>query len=160
MFGNLFSGAGALEATAAMIERTWPLPTVTARELSAMLLKKTPVMLFDVRTREEYERSHIAEAELLEPGTGPDEFMRDYGGRVRGVTLVFYCSVGQRSSEMLARIRDRCLASGAVECYNLRGGIFRWYNEGFPVFDTKGETPDIHGYNALWGMMIEKRKKK
>ncbi|NTV99093.1 MAG: rhodanese-like domain-containing protein, partial [Chlorobiaceae bacterium] len=75
-----------------------------------------------------------------------------------GRDIVFYCSVGQRSSELLARLESVCVKSGAKSCRNLRGGIFRWYNEGKPVVDAGGMTDDIHGYDPIWGMMLERRR--
>jgi hypothetical protein len=41
---------------------------------------------------------------------------------------------------------------------NLRGGIFRWYNEGKPVVDASGMTDDIHKFDPIWGMMVERRR--
>ena len=95
----------------------------------------------------------------MTPQTATDDFIRENGEMIRGKTAVFYCSVGQRSSDFLNRVYKACKTAGAKECHNLRGGIFRWYNEGRPVVNGNGETDDIHGYNPLWGMMIEKRSK-
>ncbi len=160
MFGNIFNTSSALDATESMIEKNYPVPLVSAEKLSAMLQKEKNIALFDTRTREEYQKSHISGAVLVTPQTKTDDFIREYGGLIREKTVVFYCSVGQRSSDFLNRVYKACMAAGAKECYNLRGGIFRWYNEGNPVVNGNGETDDIHGYNPLWGMMIEKRAKK
>ena len=157
MFGNIFNASGALDATESMIEKTYPVPLVSAEELSAMLQKKKNIVLFDTRTSEEYEKSHIAGGMLLPPQTSTDNFIKKYGEQIREKTVVFYCSVGQRSSEFLNRVQKACREAGAEECYNLRGGIFGWYNRGHPVVNADGETDDIHGYNALWGMMIKNR---
>ncbi len=159
MFDKLFNGPAALDLTALMIEKTFPLPTVSADELLALLKQDKPVVLFDTRTREEYERSHLENAENVDPDMRAETFMQTYGDRIPDRTVVFYCSVGQRSSEFLQRVLESCRTAGARECYNLRGGIFRWYNEGLPVFDSRGETHDIHGYNPLWSMMVERRSK-
>lgn len=160
MSDNILNRSGALDATESMIEKNYPVPLVSAKELSAMLQKRENIVLFDTRTQEEYEKSHISGALLLLPQTPADDFIREHGEMMRERTAVFYCSVGQRSSDFLNRVYKACKAAGAKECYNLRGGIFRWYNEGHPVVNGTGETDDIHGYNPLWGMMIEKRAKK
>ena len=160
MSDNILNRSGALDATESMIEKNYPVPLVSAKELSAMLQKRENIVLFDTRTQEEYEKSHISGALLLPPQTPADDFIREHGEMMRERTAVFYCSVGQRSSDFLNRVYKACKAAGAKECYNLRGGIFRWYNEGHPVVNGTGETDDIHGYNPLWGMMIEKRAKK
>ena len=157
MFGNIFNISGALGATENMIEKTYSVPLVSAEELSTMLQKQKSIVLFDTRTPEEYEKSHIAGGLLLPPQTPTDDFIKKYEALIREKTVVFYCSVGQRSSEFLNRVQKACRQAGAKECYNLRGGIFGWYNQGHPVVNADGETDDIHGYNALWGMMIKKR---
>ena len=159
MFGNIFNRSGALDITESMIEKSHPVPLVSAEELLAMLQKEQNIVLFDTRTPEEYEKSHISGALLLPPQTPTDDFIKEHGALIREKTAVFYCSVGQRSSDFLNRVYKACKATGAKECYNLRGGIFHWYNEGHPVVNGIGETDDIHGYNPLWGMLIEKRKR-
>jgi len=159
MLGNLLSPSGALGATENMIEKKIPVPVISARELVVMLDAKESVILFDTRTGEEYEKSHIEGAVHVEPNTPTKAFIERYADTIRNKKLVFYCSVGQRSSEFLNRVQQECLDAGAIACYNLRGGIFRWYNEGHPVVDSRGATDNIHGYNPLWGMMVEKRRK-
>ena len=157
MSGNFLTRSGALDATESTIEKNYPVPLVSAKELSTMLQKEESTALFDTRTQEEYEKSHISGAVLVPPQTPTDDFIREHGEMIRGKTAVFYCSVGQRSSDFLHRAYKACKAAGAKECHNLRGGIFRWYNEGYRVVNGNGETDDIHGYNPLWGMMIKKR---
>ena len=159
MFDKLFNGTAALDLTASMIEKNFPLPTISTEELRAMLRNGRPIGLFDIRTREEYDTSHLETAENIDPGMEAETFVQAYGDRMQNRTVVFYCSVGQRSSEFLQRVLDPCRTTGTRECYNLRGGIFRWYNNGFPVFDKEGETHEIHGYNLLWSMMVERRDK-
>lgn len=159
MFDSILNRFGALDATESMIEKNYPVPLVSSRELSAMLQTGKEIALFDTRTHEEYQKSHLPEAVLVTPQTTTDDFIREYGDSIRGKTVVFYCSVGQRSSDFLNRVYKACKTAGAKECYNLRGGIFRWYNDGHPVVNENGETDDIHGYNPLWSMMIEKRSK-
>lgn len=157
MFETIFSPSAALGVTESLIEKTFSLPVLSTKELSALLENKERLVLFDVRTQEEYAMSRIDGAIHLDPGTSANSFLEDYGGRIPGARLIFYCSVGQRSSEFLGRVHEACMQAGAKACSNLRGGIFRWYNEGRPVVNDEGETDDIHGYNAVWGMMIEKR---
>lgn len=157
MFGNIIDKQGALDVTESMIEKSYPVPLLSADELARRLKNKEKIILFDTRTAEEYAKSHIDGAVQLPPETPSSDFIREYGALIREKTVLFYCSVGQRSSNYLNRVYRACKAEGAQECYNLRGGIFRWYNQGHPVVNENGETDDIHGYNPLWGMMIEKR---
>lgn len=147
-----------LEGVITLIERTHRVETLATADLAELLAGEEPPLLFDVRTPGEYGKSRIAEALLLDPRTGPEEFEARYAALVAGRDTVFYCSVGQRSSELLERVEGVCRKAGARSCRNLRGGIFRWYNEGRPVVDASGSTDDIHGYDPVWGMMVERRR--
>lgn len=154
----MFGSDWLLDATIMMIERTNRVKNLATEELAAMLAGPEPPLLFDIRTVVEYEKSRIATAVRLDPDIGPDDFTARYGSLVSGRDLVFYCSVGQRSSELLERVESACGKARAKSCRNLRGGIFRWYNEGRPVVDASGLTDDIHSYDPIWGMMVERRR--
>ena len=147
-----------LDAAIMMIERTHRVENLTTDELAALLDGPEPPLLFDIRTAGEYEKSRIATAVRVDPDTGPDEFAACCAYLMAGCDIVFYCSVGQRSSELLERMESVCVNAGAKSCRNRRGGIFRWYNEGRPVVDASGETDDIDTYDPLWAMMVERRR--
>jgi len=146
-----------LDATVRLIERTHRVESAATEELAAMLAGEEPPLLFDVRTAREFDTSRIAAAVRLDPDMGADEFRDRYGALMAGRGAVFYCSVGQRSSELIQRVEDACRQAGARSCRNLRGGIFRWYNEGRPVVDASGTTDNIDGFDAVWGTMVERR---
>ncbi len=155
----MFGADWLFDAALMLIEHTHRVENVTTEELQAMLAGQAePPLLFDVRTAREFDTSRIASAVLLDPDMGTDEFRERYGAFMAGRNAVFYCSVGQRSSELLERVEDACRQAGARSCRNLRGGIFRWYNEGRPVFDASGVTDNIDGFDAVWGAMVERRK--
>ncbi len=154
----MFGSDWLLDATIMMIERTHRVENLATDELAAMLAGAEPPLLFDVRTAGEYEKSRIATAVRVDPDTGLDDFAARYAALLAGRDLVLYCSVGQRSSELLKRVESVCGKAGAKSCRNLRGGIFRWYNEGRPVVDASGETDDIDTYDPLWAMMVERRQ--
>jgi rhodanese-related sulfurtransferase len=147
-----------LDAAIMVIERTHRVENIAADELAAKLAGPAPPLLFDIRTAPEYARSHILTAVRLDPAASADIFAARHGPFLAGRDIVFYCSVGQRSSELLARLEGVCGRAGAKSCRNLRGGIFRWYNEGKPVVDAGGVTDDIDGYDPIWGMMVERRR--
>ena len=150
----MFGSDWLLDAAIMMIERTHRVENLATDELAAMLAGSEPPLLFDIRTAGEYEKSRIATAVRIDP----DNFASCYAALVTGRDLVFYCSVGQRSSELLERVESACRNAGAKSCRNLRGGIFRWYNEGRPVVDASGETDDIDGYDPIWTMMVYRRR--
>ena len=154
----MFGSDWLLDATIMMIERTHRVENLATDELAAQLAGPEPPLLFDIRTAGEYEKSRIATAVRVDPDNAPDDFAVRYAALLAGSDIVFYCSVGQRSSELLERVENVCGKAGAKSCRNLRGGIFRWYNEGRPVVDASGMTDDIDGYDSIWGMMVERRR--
>lgn len=147
-----------LDAAIMIIERTHRVECLAADELAAMLSGPEPPLLFDIRTTQEYGKSHIESAVRLDPDTGPDDFDARFVSLTAGRDIVFYCSVGQRSSELLARLESVFVKAGAKSCRNLRGGIFRWYNEGKPVVKVSGRTDEIDGHDPIWGLMVERRR--
>ena len=147
-----------LDAAIVVIERAHRVEHLGTDELAALLAGSEPPLLFDIRTAEEYETSRIATAVRVDPDIDSDAFVDRYGSLLAGHDLVFYCSVGQRSSELLERVESECGKAGAKSFRNLRGGIFRWYNEGKPVVDGSGITDNIDGYDPIWGMMVERRR--
>ena len=147
-----------LDAAIVVIDRTHRVEHLGTDELAGMLAGPEAPLLFDIRTAEEFEKSFIATAVRVDPDIDSDAFVDRYGSLLAGHDLVFYCSVGQRSSELLERVESECGKAGAKSFRNLRGGIFRWYNEGRPVVDASGMTDNIDGYDPIWGMMVEGRR--
>lgn len=88
------------------------------------------LIIFDVRQQSEFDISLLAGAIRVAPYIATDDFMASYRDIVIGNTLVFYCSVGQRSSALANRVQNELVNAGATEIYNLEGGIFRWLNDG------------------------------
>ncbi|EAT58526.1 rhodanese-like domain-containing protein [Chlorobium ferrooxidans] len=154
----MFAPDWLLDRAITLIERTHRVEHLKSYELAAMLAGADPPLLFDTRTAEEYEVSHIAGALPINPDTSQDDFTARYGSLLKGRDLIVYCSVGQRSSDLLERVESACAKAGAGSWRNLSGGIFRWYNEGRPVVNAEGVTDDIHRYDPIWGMMVERRR--
>jgi rhodanese-related sulfurtransferase len=158
MFENIFFNPASLAFTEMLIEATTAVSNISTEafvQLYADAGRK--LLILDVRAPEEYSLSHIRLARQVDPEITTDEFMKRFRHDLEGKTVVLYCSVGQRSSLLLRRIREVCLESGAEDLHNLKGGIFRWYNEGYPVVNSEGETDDIHPFNPLWGLLVKKR---
>ena len=120
-------------------------------------MDKSGVLLFDTRPMAEYAVSHIDGALQLDPNVSAAKFAQLYGEKAAGKTLVFYCSVGHRSSGVAARAAEQLPEAGAI--YNLRGGIFDWHNAGRPVVNAGGETEQIHPYNKNWGQLVTRQDK-
>lgn len=125
----------------------------------AVRLVETPddVLLFDVRELAEFEVSRLPGAIRIDPATATADFLALHGDRVRGKSVIFYCSVGVRSSKLAGRLTDPLAERGARGVYNLSGGIFRWHNDGRPLADAHGATPLVHPYDRTWGRFIQRR---
>jgi len=113
------------------------------------------VVLFDVRDPAEYDVSRIGGAIRVDPSVEAAAFLDTHAEALRGRTVVFYCSVGERSSRLARRVAARTPDTGPI--YNLAGGLFRWHNEDKPVVAERGETTAIHPFNRKWGRLIERQ---
>lgn len=143
-------------------------PMLTHLEPSAfeaMVASGKPVMVFDVREESEYAVSHLAGATRVAPNSDAAEFVARLASGVKGKAIVFYCSVGVRSSTLASKAAALLVQQGAVSVSNLRGGIFRWSNEGRPLEKgaaSPGKASNsgvpVHPYNASWGRLIEEPK--
>ena len=118
---------------------------------------RTRLLIFDVRNPNEFAVSHIQDAIRVDPDRTGNEFARTFANTIKGKDLVFYCSVGYRSSVLLDRVQQHALKAGAISLANLRGGIFRWYNERHSVVRCDAQVDTVHPYNALWGQLLRKR---
>lgn len=122
-------------------------PFISPEELAKNSEK---VYLLDTRSVAEYNTSHINGARFVNYDFFNIKKVEDIS---KDATIVVYCSVGWRSE----RIGERLQKNGYTNIYNLYGGMFQWYNEGYPVVNEKGETNDIHTYNTEWGRWVNKR---
>jgi rhodanese-related sulfurtransferase len=114
-------------------------------------------LVLDVRQEEEYSVSHLNGAVQVNPAMTADTFAAVFGDRLKGKHVLFYCSVGYRSSEFADRVAQVARAQGVASMQNLTGGIFRWFNEAHPVFRDGQEVHEVHPYDAIWGRFLKKR---
>lgn len=118
------------------------------------------IVVFDVRQPEEFDVSHIDGAIQVTPGIDASEFIEDYGDLLDGKQVIFYCSVGRRSSELASKLNHLDKNYGAQSSQNLIGGIFSWVNQGRELSDTAQEvTNKVHPYNERWGRLVEDQSK-
>ncbi len=115
-------------------------------------------IIFDVREKREFEISHIKGAYQLNPSSWASQFMKKYGQQVKGKRVVFYCSVGVRSSKMARYLKQDLLNAGATSVVNLTQGLFGWSNNKYPMVNEKGATPFIHPYNDHWGQLLKSKE--
>ena len=123
------------------------LPT---RELAAWLAdtnRPQPVLL-DVRQADEFAVSHLAGARQVAPDAKADALKALVA---TNQTVVVYCSVGYRSSELARRL----MKNGITNVFNLEGSIFQWANEGRALAGTNGPAAKVHPYNDRWGALLK-----
>lgn len=106
-----------------------------------------PVIL-DVRLPEEYEVSHLAGAQQVDPKIPLPE-LRSKIATNRPV--VVYCSVGYRSSALA----ERLMQAGVTNVFNLEGSIFKWANEGRPLRRQETNAHTVHPYNIRYGVLLK-----
>jgi len=127
-------------------------PTVTPAALLPELSRPVPPVLLDARTPAEFKVSHLRGARFVNYDSLATE---KFAGLDRNQPVVVYCSVGYRSE----RLGERLHALGFRQVRNLYGGLFKWVNEGYPVYNAQGRTNNVHPYSALWGMWLERGQK-
>jgi len=138
-----------------------PVPNITFEELKTKLASQdsSRYVLFDARPAEEYNVSHLARAIQIDPELPAEQFLAQYSDSLKNKNVVFYCSVGYRSSLFLRRVQRELQNRNVPAAFNLQGGIFRWYNEGNTVVDVRGPTDNVHPYDKFWGSLLKERKK-
>ncbi len=110
------------------------------------------VIFIDSREKQEYEVSHIQDAKWV----GYDDFNMNRLKEVpKDRKIIVYCSVGARSENISLKLEE----AGYKDVSNLYGGIFEWVNQGYPVYNTEGQTNKVHPYNMLWGVWLNKGEK-
>ena len=65
--------------------------------------------------------------------------------------IVVYCSVGIRSGQAAARLRQ----AGFTHVLNLDGGIFEWAAHGGRLEGDSVSPPRVHPYNAFWALFLD-----
>lgn len=130
---------------------------LSGAELSQWSAENKDIILIDVREEEEYAVSHIDGALRIDPKASASEVAKRIGSITSGKDVVFYCSVGVRSSQLADRAKDELQAMGAGDIYNLSGGIFAWHNEERALISDAGNTQMVHPYDRVWGKLVNRQ---
>jgi len=104
-------------------------------------------LVIDVRTREEYNYSHLPAAVQMDPDIETKKALKIIG---KDRSVVVYCSVGYRSSQLAARL----MKAGLTHVTNLEGSVFAWANEGFPLENDGRPASKVHPYSHVAGKML------
>ena len=105
-------------------------------------------VLVDARTPPEFAVSHLRGALPIDPYR---PLLPSLSGAARDTALVVYSSAGYRGARVSSWLKEQ----GYTTVVNLAGGIFKWVNEGRPVFREEGRpTAMVHPYDQRWGYLV------
>ena len=105
-------------------------------------------LLLDARKEEEYQVSHLQNARLV-PSIIDD--LVTWNGIDACTPIVVYCSVGYRSGKVASYLKSL----GYKKVFNLKGSIFKWYNEGRSIYRENKRVNEVHPYNKFWGYLLK-----
>lgn len=97
----------------------------------------TGVQVLDVRTAEEYSKSHIKDA-LQADWLNKKQFAERIQHLDKSKSLLVYCASGVRSAQAMRWLAQQ----GFTEVYNLQDGLTGWKIEGKPLV-TEVEVPQM-----------------
>lgn len=109
-------------------EEQFPYTTIGTDDAKRMI--EAGIRVIDVRQQAEWNRGHIAEAELV-----PISSIYSFGKALQELHImpdeevIFVCAAGQRSA-MAAEIASLL---GLRKVYNLANGMNGWVNRGYPI---------------------------
>lgn len=104
-------------------------------------------LLLDARTQEEYEVSHLMNAQLASSNL---EDLTKITEINLATPIVVYCSVGYRSAAIARRLQSQ----GYKNVFNLNGSIFQWVNEGRLVYRAGKPVNKVHSYQKFWQYLL------
>lgn len=135
------------------IRRRFPrVPRLTTIEFAQKLedSKEFHPLVLDARSKEEYAVSHLIDARRININAVT---LKQAFREPTNQAIVVYCSVGYRSAKVVQQLQQ----AGFNQIFNLEGGLFQWANEQRPLFHAGQPTQRVHPYNAVWGLLIERR---
>ena len=114
-----------IAATAALTSCNAQSNQVDAKTFAAKI-KEGNVTLVDVRTPDEYNSGHIANATNIDIYS--NTFMNQIGALPKDKTVMVYCRSGSRSAQAAAKLRQM-----GYTVMDLAGGIGSWSGAGMPL---------------------------
>lgn len=139
--------------TLRLVREAFPdVPQMSTQQLAAMRADDTAphIVLLDARSAAEFKVSHLPGAVLA---SNTRMALDALGARDPARTVVVYCSVGYRSSGLAEKLRAR----GIENVFNLEGSLFRWANEGRPLYRGEERVYQAHPYDEEWGQLLDRR---
>jgi rhodanese-related sulfurtransferase len=106
-------------------------------------------LILDARTQTEYEISHLKGAVPIDPYQPSLNPLKE---TPKTSAIVVYSSASYRG----ARVASWLQKEGYAGVTNLAGGIFKWVNEGRPIFRAEGRpAATVHPYDQRWGLLVD-----
>ena len=134
--------------TLRFVRETFPgVPQLSTEQLAELLAEDADVLLLDARSKEEFETSHLQGAVRATSVRAARKVLEEHG---EGPTVVVYCSIGYRSSRLAQQLRDH----GVENVFNLEGSLFKWANEGRPVYRGSAPVRPVHPFDEDWGELL------
>ena len=136
--------------TLRFVRETFPdVPQLSTERLAELLVEDGEVVLLDARSKEEFATSRLQGAVRATSVRTARKALEEHGEKP---TVVVYCSVGYRSSRLSQQLR----AQGVDNVFNLEGSLFKWANEGRPVYRGSVRVRQVHPFDADWGELLDK----
>lgn len=115
-------------------------------------VKKDSVKFLDTREFAEFNVSHLEDAIWVGYNTFNPQVVVDSIPN-KETHIIVYCSIGVRSEDIGEKLQEM----GYENVQNLYGGIFKWKNDGYPVFNLEEiETENVHAFDKHWGKLLTK----
>lgn len=150
-----FGSPASLEEVAVHLEDQYPdLDHITPPALERLQSEAADVIVLDVREEKEYAVSRLPGAVRVSPAANESHVLELLAGETEEAHIVFYCSVGVRSSKLADRVSDALRSAGVQGVSNLRGGVFAWHNQGRALENGNGGTIWVHPYSEKWGRLL------
>lgn len=127
------------------IQEDFPLVKHIEIDELARALDEENILLIDVREADEFAISQIQGARNIQ---SPEKVNSDEQTRI-----VVYCSVGYRSALFTHNLQEM----GFKNVFNLRGSIFAWANQGYPLYQNGERTNKVHPFNTKWGRLLNEK---
>lgn len=167
----------ALRLIIAALKSKYPkVPVITTDELQKLMktseTRQRKLVLLDTREEREFKVAHLAKAVRLDPDetdmSKVIKMIQQKGGPPQDPkTVICYCAVGWRASIMSQRLLDKLEelekqdTKPDMKVYSLEGAIFKWANESKEMVDPDGNsTPNVHGFDWIWQMLVNKDVRK
>lgn len=95
--------------------------------------------IYDVRTKEEFDNTHVSNAQLITTDT---ELQDAIGKGQKDAVVLLYSIANGRSVNLASKLR----AQGVKNIYALDGGIAAWVSKGLPYTSNHTETANISSF--------------